>query len=98
MAAIATVPNYTPSLWVRLCHAIPRLDLTLQTRNSMFTPDSWEYQQVTLSLILAQFSLPSPCFSPSETIFTPDSWWWVCSSFGATLSIFSPLCAPSHFV
>uniref|UniRef100_A0A673GEK3 Uncharacterized protein n=1 Tax=Sinocyclocheilus rhinocerous TaxID=307959 RepID=A0A673GEK3_9TELE len=56
MAAIATVPNYTPSLWVRLCHAIPRLDLTLQTRNSMFTPDRWEYQQVTLSLIPAHLS------------------------------------------
>uniref|UniRef100_A0A8C1D054 Protein tweety homolog n=1 Tax=Cyprinus carpio carpio TaxID=630221 RepID=A0A8C1D054_CYPCA len=54
MAAIATVPNYTPSLWVRLCHAIPRLDLTLQTRNSVFTPDSWEYQQTLL--VLSSFS------------------------------------------
>ncbi|KAI2655389.1 hypothetical protein H4Q32_017780 [Labeo rohita] len=54
MAAIATVPNYTPSLWVRLCHAIPRLDMTLQTRDSVFTPDSWEYQQTLL--VLSSFS------------------------------------------
>ncbi|CAM4699138.1 unnamed protein product [Leuciscus chuanchicus] len=54
MAAIATVPNYTPSVWVRLCHAIPRLDLTLQTRDSVFTPDSWEYQQTLL--VLSSFS------------------------------------------
>ncbi|XP_067305089.1 protein tweety homolog 1 isoform X1 [Pseudorasbora parva] len=54
MAAIATVPNYTPSIWVRLCHAIPRLDLTLQTRDSTFTPDSWEYQQTLL--VLSSFS------------------------------------------
>ncbi|XP_016420754.1 protein tweety homolog 1-like [Sinocyclocheilus rhinocerous] len=54
MAAIATVPNYTPSIWVRLCHAIPRLDLTLQTRDSVFTPDSWEYQQTLL--VLSSFS------------------------------------------
>ncbi|XP_051999439.1 protein tweety homolog 1-like [Xyrauchen texanus] len=54
MAAIAIVPNYTPSLWVRLCHAIPRLDLTLQTRDSVFTPDSWEYQQTLL--VLSSFS------------------------------------------
>lgn len=61
MAAIATVPNYTPSIWVRLCHAIPRLDLTLQTRDSVFTPDSWEYQQVTLSLSFpARSLLPYP--------------------------------------
>ncbi|XP_016347164.1 protein tweety homolog 1-B-like [Sinocyclocheilus anshuiensis] len=54
MAAIATVPNYTPSIWVRLCHAIPRLDLTLQTRDSVFTPNSWEYQQTLL--VLSSFS------------------------------------------
>ncbi|XP_077065829.1 protein tweety homolog 1 isoform X6 [Siphateles boraxobius] len=54
MAAIATVPNYTPSVWVRLCHVIPRLDLTLQTRDSVFTPDSWEYQQTLL--VLSSFS------------------------------------------
>lgn len=67
MAAIATVPNYTPSVWVRLCHAIPRLDLTLQTRDSVFTPDSWEYQQVTLHTCS---HLSSPGFSSSQTIFT----------------------------
>lgn len=77
MAAIATVPNYAPSIWVRLCHAIPRLDLTLQTRDSVFTPDSWEYQQVNLSPSLTLASpQPFPCFSLSETIFTSDSWWW----------------------
>ncbi|KTG45160.1 hypothetical protein cypCar_00010462 [Cyprinus carpio] len=54
MAAIATVPNYTPSIWVRLCHAIPRLDLNLKTRDSVFTPDSWEYQQTLL--VLSSFS------------------------------------------
>ncbi|XP_026140230.1 protein tweety homolog 1 isoform X1 [Carassius auratus] len=54
MAAIAPVPNYSPSIWVRLCHAIPRLDLTLQTRDSVFTPDSWEYQQTLL--VLSSFS------------------------------------------
>jgi len=75
MAAIATVPNYTPSVWVRLCHAIPRLDLTLQTRDSVFTPDSWEYQQVTLTLSSTLNSpLPFPYFSLSETIFTSDNW------------------------
>ncbi|XP_028836963.1 protein tweety homolog 1 isoform X2 [Denticeps clupeoides] len=47
---MATVPNYTPSVWVRLCHALPRLDLTMQTRDSVFTPDSWEYQQTLLVL------------------------------------------------
>ncbi|XP_030640844.1 protein tweety homolog 1 [Chanos chanos] len=50
MAAMATVPSYTPSLWVRLCHALPRLDLTMQTRDNIFTPDSWEYQQTLLVL------------------------------------------------
>ncbi|XP_021328648.1 protein tweety homolog 1 isoform X3 [Danio rerio] len=54
MAAIATVPNYTPSVWVRLCHAIPRLSLTMQMRDSVFTPDSWEYQQTLL--VLSSFS------------------------------------------
>ncbi|XP_051576367.1 protein tweety homolog 1-like isoform X2 [Myxocyprinus asiaticus] len=54
MAAIATIPNYNPSLWVQLCHAIPRLDLTLQTRDSVFNPDSWEYQQTLL--VLSSFS------------------------------------------
>lgn len=48
MAAMATVPSYTPSLWVRLCHALPRLDLTMQMKDNTFVPDSWEYQQVTL--------------------------------------------------
>lgn len=47
MAAMATVPSYTPSLWVRLCHALPRLDLTMQMKDNTFAPDSWEYQQVT---------------------------------------------------
>lgn len=50
MAAMATVPSYTPSLWVRLCHALPRLDLTMQMKDNTFVPDSWEYQQVTLEL------------------------------------------------
>ncbi|TRY59481.1 hypothetical protein DNTS_017874 [Danionella cerebrum] len=54
MAAIANVPNYTPSIWVRLCHAIPRLDLTLQIRDNVFTPGSWEYQQTLL--VLSSFS------------------------------------------
>uniref|UniRef100_A0A8C9UXN2 Protein tweety homolog n=1 Tax=Scleropages formosus TaxID=113540 RepID=A0A8C9UXN2_SCLFO len=47
---MATVPGYSPSLWVRLCHALPRLDLTLQSRDNVFTPDSWEYQQTLLVL------------------------------------------------
>lgn len=47
MAAMTTVPSYTPSLWVRLCHALPRLDLTMQMKDNVFVPDSWEYQQVT---------------------------------------------------
>lgn len=47
MAAMTTVPSYTPSLWVRVCHALPRLDLTMQMRDNIFVPDSWEYQQVT---------------------------------------------------
>lgn len=47
MAAMATVPSYTPSLWVRLCHALPRLDLSMQMKDNVFVPDSWEYQQVT---------------------------------------------------
>ncbi|XP_035240771.1 protein tweety homolog 1 isoform X3 [Anguilla rostrata] len=47
---MATVPGYSPSLWVRVCHALPRLDLTLQTRDNVFTPDSWEYQQTLLVL------------------------------------------------
>uniref|UniRef100_A0A4W4FQ87 Uncharacterized protein n=1 Tax=Electrophorus electricus TaxID=8005 RepID=A0A4W4FQ87_ELEEL len=42
---MATVPSYSPSMWVRLCHALPRLDLTMQTRDNVFAPDSWEYQQ-----------------------------------------------------
>ncbi|KAM6967711.1 protein tweety homolog 1 isoform 3-T4 [Aplochiton taeniatus] len=50
MAAMATVPSYTPSLWVRLCHALPRLDLTMQMRDNIFVPDSWEYQQTLLVL------------------------------------------------
>lgn len=49
MAAMATVPSYAPSLWVRLCHALPRLDLTMQMKDNTFAPDSWEYQQVTLN-------------------------------------------------
>lgn len=47
MAAMTTVPSYTPSLWVRVCHALPRLDLTMQMKDNIFVPDSWEYQQVT---------------------------------------------------
>ncbi|XP_035386362.1 protein tweety homolog 1 isoform X2 [Electrophorus electricus] len=50
MAAMATVPSYSPSMWVRLCHALPRLDLTMQTRDNVFAPDSWEYQQTLLVL------------------------------------------------
>ncbi|XP_008320844.2 protein tweety homolog 1-B [Cynoglossus semilaevis] len=50
MAAMATVPSYTASLWVRLCHSIPRLDLSLQMRDNTFVPDSWEYQQTLLVL------------------------------------------------
>uniref|UniRef100_H3CRN5 Protein tweety homolog n=1 Tax=Tetraodon nigroviridis TaxID=99883 RepID=H3CRN5_TETNG len=50
MAAMATVPSYTPSLWVRLCHALPRLDLTMQMKDNTFAPDSWEYQQTLLVL------------------------------------------------
>ncbi|TWW79115.1 Protein tweety -like protein 1 [Takifugu flavidus] len=50
MAAMATVPSYTPSLWVRLCHALPRLDLTMQMKDNTFVPDSWEYQQTLLVL------------------------------------------------
>ncbi|XP_076135662.1 protein tweety homolog 1 [Alosa pseudoharengus] len=51
---MATVPSYTPSIWVRLCHALPRLDLTMQMRDNAFTPDSWEYQQTLL--VLSSFS------------------------------------------
>ncbi|KAG7237638.1 hypothetical protein INR49_032084 [Caranx melampygus] len=50
MAAMTTVPSYTPSLWVRVCHALPRLDLTMQMRDNIFVPDSWEYQQTLLVL------------------------------------------------
>ncbi|KAF3839662.1 hypothetical protein F7725_018379 [Dissostichus mawsoni] len=50
MAAMATVPSYTPSLWVRMCHALPRLDLTMQMKDNIFVPDSWEYQQTLLVL------------------------------------------------
>lgn len=46
MAAMTTVPSYTPSLWVRMCHALPRLDFSMQMRENIFVPDSWEYQQV----------------------------------------------------
>ncbi|KAJ3597698.1 hypothetical protein NHX12_001215 [Muraenolepis orangiensis] len=46
MAAIALVPSYSPSLWVRVCHALPRLDLSMVMRDNSFVPDSWEYQQV----------------------------------------------------
>uniref|UniRef100_A0A8D3CQ74 Uncharacterized protein n=1 Tax=Scophthalmus maximus TaxID=52904 RepID=A0A8D3CQ74_SCOMX len=44
---MTTVPSYAPSLWVRVCHALPRLDLAMQMRDNIFIPDSWEYQQVT---------------------------------------------------
>uniref|UniRef100_A0A3Q2YFN2 Protein tweety homolog n=1 Tax=Hippocampus comes TaxID=109280 RepID=A0A3Q2YFN2_HIPCM len=47
---MTTVPSYTPSLWVRMCHALPRLDLTMQMRDNLFAPDSWEYQQVVHAL------------------------------------------------
>ncbi|XP_053537001.1 protein tweety homolog 1 isoform X1 [Ictalurus punctatus] len=50
MAAIETVPSYRPSIWVQMCHALPRFDLTMQMRNNVFTPDSWEYQQTLLVL------------------------------------------------
>ncbi|XP_019897061.1 protein tweety homolog 1 isoform X5 [Esox lucius] len=50
MAAMATVPSYTPSLWVRVCHALPRMDLTMTMRDNLFIPDSWEYQQTLLVL------------------------------------------------
>uniref|UniRef100_A0A8C9ZBS2 Protein tweety homolog n=1 Tax=Sander lucioperca TaxID=283035 RepID=A0A8C9ZBS2_SANLU len=50
MAAMTTVPSYTPSLWVRVCHALPRLDLTMQMKDNIFVPDSWEYQQTLLVL------------------------------------------------
>lgn len=46
MAAMITVPSYSPSIWVRMCHALPRLDLSMQMRDNIFAPDSWEYQQV----------------------------------------------------
>lgn len=60
MAAMATVPSYTPSLWVRLCHALPRLDLTMQMKDNTFAPDSWEYQQVTPLTLERSPWLPSP--------------------------------------
>uniref|UniRef100_A0A8C3ANL7 Protein tweety homolog n=1 Tax=Cyclopterus lumpus TaxID=8103 RepID=A0A8C3ANL7_CYCLU len=47
---MTTVPSYTPSLWVRVCHALPRLDLTMQMKDNIFVPDSWEYQQTLLVL------------------------------------------------
>nr|XP_020473219.1 protein tweety homolog 1 isoform X1 [Monopterus albus]XP_020473220.1 protein tweety homolog 1 isoform X1 [Monopterus albus] len=50
MAAMTTVPSYTPSLWVKVCHALPRLDFTMQMRDNIFVPDSWEYQQTLLVL------------------------------------------------
>uniref|UniRef100_A0A3B3UA80 Protein tweety homolog n=1 Tax=Poecilia latipinna TaxID=48699 RepID=A0A3B3UA80_9TELE len=45
-----TVPSYSPSIWVRMCHALPRLDLSMQMRDNIFAPDSWEYQQTLLIL------------------------------------------------
>ncbi|XP_015236733.1 PREDICTED: protein tweety homolog 1 isoform X3 [Cyprinodon variegatus] len=50
MAAMITVPSYSPSIWVRMCHALPRLDLSMQMRDNIFAPDSWEYQQTLLVL------------------------------------------------
>ncbi|GAA6093140.1 protein tweety homolog 1 isoform X1 [Tachysurus ichikawai] len=50
MAAIETIPSYSPSIWVQMCHALPRFDLTMQMRDNIFTPDSWEYQQTLLVL------------------------------------------------
>ncbi|XP_066540144.1 protein tweety homolog 1 isoform X2 [Hoplias malabaricus] len=47
---MATVPSYSPSVWVRMCHALPRFDLQMQMRDNIFTPDSWEYQQTLLVL------------------------------------------------
>ncbi|XP_023685896.1 protein tweety homolog 1 isoform X1 [Paramormyrops kingsleyae] len=44
------VPGYSPSFWVRVCHALPRLDFNLQTQDNVFSPDSWEYQQTLLVL------------------------------------------------
>uniref|UniRef100_A0A8C6SVI3 Protein tweety homolog n=1 Tax=Neogobius melanostomus TaxID=47308 RepID=A0A8C6SVI3_9GOBI len=51
---MTTVPSYSPSLWVRMCHALPRLDFTMTMRDNFFVPDSWEYQQTLL--ILSSFS------------------------------------------
>ncbi|XP_013868140.1 protein tweety homolog 1 isoform X2 [Austrofundulus limnaeus] len=50
MAAMTTVPSYTASIWVRMCHALPRLDFGMQMRDNLFVPDSWEYQQTLLVL------------------------------------------------
>ncbi|XP_060776502.1 protein tweety homolog 1 isoform X2 [Neoarius graeffei] len=50
MAALETVPSYSPSIWVQMCHAIPRFDLTMQMQDNIFTPESWEYQQTLLIL------------------------------------------------
>nr|XP_029476101.1 protein tweety homolog 1-like [Oncorhynchus nerka] len=33
-----------------MCHALPRLDLTMTMRDNLFIPDSWEYQQTLLVL------------------------------------------------
>ncbi|MBN3315739.1 TTYH1 protein, partial [Atractosteus spatula] len=48
--AMATAPGYSPSLWVTLCHSLPRLDLSLRPCGSQFRPDSWEYQQTLLAV------------------------------------------------
>ncbi|XP_062847816.1 protein tweety homolog 1 isoform X2 [Trichomycterus rosablanca] len=50
MALMDPVSSYSPSVWVRMCHSLPRLDLTMQMRDNLFKPDSWEYQQTLLVL------------------------------------------------
>lgn len=47
---MALIPSYSPSLWVRVCHGLPRLDLSMVMRDNSFVPDSWEYQQTLLVL------------------------------------------------
>ncbi|MBN3299253.1 TTY1B protein, partial [Amia calva] len=47
---MATAPGYAPSLWVSLCHSLPRLDLSLRPVDGSFQPHSWDYQQTLLTL------------------------------------------------
>lgn len=62
MAAIETVPSYSPSIWVQMCHALPRFDLTMQMRENVFTPDSWEYQQVPFPSLNAELLFATHSF------------------------------------